>query len=142
MASYAELNPENRVLRVIKIDNNLILDENGEEDDDLGRQLCKQFTGSKNQFVKTSATAAIRKRFASVDSYYLPEYDEFTSPQPHSNWIYVRELDNWIPPISKPEVEEGYSATWSQSTNEWIISELPPPPNPNILSPEINQEEN
>lgn len=133
MASYAELNQNNKVLRVLKIDNNLILDENGDENDELGKQLCRQFTGSSNQFVKTSATAAIRGKFASVDSYYLPEYDEFTSPQPYPNWIFSRELDKWIPPIPKPELEEGYDAMWSQLDNEWIVEELPPPPNPNIL---------
>ena len=78
MAHFAELNAENTVVRVIVVDNNVLLDENNIEQEDLGIQFCQSlYGGTWNQ---TSYNENFRGLFAGVGYTYDSQLDQFVAP--------------------------------------------------------------
>ena len=76
MAHFAQLNDEGYVVRVIVIANEDILDENGEESEAKGRELCELFT-NEGGWIQTSYNANFRGKYAGIGDYYDEELDEF-----------------------------------------------------------------
>ena len=54
MAHYAELNENNEVVYVAYMDNEIIIDENGNEVEELGIQHLHTHHGSDRRWVRTS----------------------------------------------------------------------------------------
>ena len=54
MAHFAQLDENNIVLQVNVISNGDILDENGNESEEMGIQLCKDLVGQDTKWVQTS----------------------------------------------------------------------------------------
>lgn len=73
MSHWAELDENNKVIRVLVGDNN---DPNGDE----GYQWLLDNLGGT--WVQTSYNATIRHNFAAVDFTYDPEADAFIAPKP------------------------------------------------------------
>jgi hypothetical protein len=78
MAHFAELNDENFVTRVIVVNNNELLDAEGEEQETIGIAFCQKLFGGN--WVQTSYNASFRKTFATVGSYYDEDLDHFVPP--------------------------------------------------------------
>jgi hypothetical protein len=110
MAHWAELDSENKVIRVLVGDNN---DPVGDE----GYQWLIDNLGGT--WIKTSYNRTIRKNFASVDFFYDSNRDAFIPPKPYPSWIIDEETCQWKSPQDKP-VEEGKSFEWDESTTSWI----------------------
>jgi hypothetical protein len=87
MAHFAELDDNNKVIRVLVTDNN---DPNGDE----GYQfLVDTFGGT---WVKTSYNASIRYNFAGIGFTYNPIYDAFIAPAPcEHDTLILNELKRW-----------------------------------------------
>ena len=118
MAYFAELNNENIVIRVIQINNEIILDDNGVEQEQLGIDFCKQLLNSENDWKKTSFNNSIRKNFASVNFIYDSVKDIFIPPKPFDSWI-LDENDEWQPPVNHPN--DGSNYRWNEDTQNWEI---------------------
>ena len=78
MAHFAELNAENTVVRVIVVDNNVLLDENNIEQEDLGIQFCQSLYGGV--WKQTSYNENFRGLFAGVGYTYDSQLDQFVAP--------------------------------------------------------------
>ncbi len=78
MAHFAELNTENTVVRVIVVDNNVLLDENSIEQEDLGIQFCQSLYGGT--WKQTSYNENFRGLFAGVGYTYDSQLDQFVAP--------------------------------------------------------------
>lgn len=76
MAHFAELDENNIVKRVIVINNDDILDENGNESEALGIQFCQNLTGG-GRWIQTSYNHNIRGHYAGVGWLYDEENDLF-----------------------------------------------------------------
>jgi hypothetical protein len=74
MAHFAELK-NNVVQRVIVVNNEVLKDENGVEQESIGAQFCANTFGG--EWVQTSYNANFRGRYACPGSIYNPELDEF-----------------------------------------------------------------
>lgn len=77
MAHFAELDKNNRVLRVIVVNNSDILDENENESEAIGIAFCKDLVGKDTNWVQTSYNGTFRKRYAAIGLKYDVELDEF-----------------------------------------------------------------
>ena len=67
MAHFARI--ENNVVhQVIVINNNVLLDENGAEQESLGSVFCKNTFGG--EWIQTSYSGSFRKNFAAVSFIY------------------------------------------------------------------------
>lgn len=96
MAHFAELDNTNTVTRVIVVDNNDILDADGNESEEVGKQFCQQF--GAGPWVQTSYNGNFRKNYAGIGSTYDPVRDAFIPKQPFPDWVLDEETCRWRPP--------------------------------------------
>jgi len=76
MAHFAELDSNNKVLRVIVLNNQVICDENNFEQENLGIIFCKNlFNGGI--WIQTSYNSNFRGKFAGIGDYYDSDKDIF-----------------------------------------------------------------
>ena len=106
MAHWAELDDNNKVIRVLVGDND---DPNG----DQGYQWLLDNLGGR--WVKTSYNGKIRKQYAGVGYFYHENADVFIAPQPYPSWTLDNNYD-WQPPTPQPE---GLGWFWDELAQEW-----------------------
>jgi hypothetical protein len=126
MAHYALINKDNIVVEVITG-----VDENITQTDVDGTQVggttqaWEQFYASRPWFEglickRTSYNGNIRANFAAVGYKYDPDFDVFIPPQQYASWKLNYTTFLWEPPISKPDLIEGFIWKWSEPNKEWI----------------------
>lgn len=97
MAHFAELDSTNKVIQVVVVSNQEIIDENGNESEAKGIQFCQSLFGGN--WIQTSYNGNFRKRFAAIGSTYDKTKDAFILPKPEGDgWILDEETLNWINP--------------------------------------------
>jgi hypothetical protein len=106
MAHWAEINNNNKVLRVLVGDNN---DPAGDE----GYQWLLDNLGGT--WIKTSYNHNIRKQYAGIGYTYDSVADVFVAPQPYPSWSLDANHD-WQPPTPMPT--EG-RWIWNEETLSW-----------------------
>ena len=87
MSHWAEIDNENKVIRVVVGDND---DPNGDEG---YKWLLDNLGGT---WIKTSYNGNIRKRFAGVGFTYDEQRDAFIEPKPDNAIGFDEETLNWI----------------------------------------------
>lgn len=107
MSHWAEIDSDNKVLRVLVGDNN---DPNGDE----GYQWLIDNLGGT--WIKTSYNGNIRKQYAGKDFTYDAANDVFIRPQPYPSWSLDENFD-WQPPTPQPVEGAWY---WSEGTTSWV----------------------
>jgi len=94
MAHFAKLNEENIVEQVIVIDNEVITDENGQEQESLGQAFCQQLLGHDN-WKQTSYNGSFRKNYAGIGYRYDEVRDAFIPPEPECECTFNEETCSW-----------------------------------------------
>jgi len=110
VSHWAELDNENKVIRILVGDNN---DPAGDE----GYQWLIDNLGGR--WVQTSYNSNFRGTYAGKGYSYNPDEDIFVTPQPYPSWI--RSGSFWNAPTPKPT--EGFWR-WDETTLTWIESTL------------------
>ena len=77
MAHFAKLDENNKVIEVIVVSNQDILDENGNESEEIGIEFCRMIQGSNTNWRQTSYNNTFRCRYAGIGMYYDEINDEF-----------------------------------------------------------------
>ena len=113
MAHFAEIDENNKVIRVIVVNNSDCL-KDGIEDESTGIAFCQNLLGGN--WKQTSYNNRIRKHYAGVGYTYDSDRDAFISPQPYPSWA-LDETCNWKAPIEMPK---GEMCTWDEDKLEWI----------------------
>lgn len=113
MAHWAEIDADNKVLRVVVTDN---FDLNGDE----GYQWLLDNLGGI--WIKTSYNATIRKNFAGIGYEYDAGRDAFIAPKPYDSWLLDEDTYRWISPEPYPPGDNIY--TWNEDTVSWKLSVL------------------
>lgn len=114
MAHFAEIGSDNVVIRVVVVHNNELLNENGEEQEQLGINFLQNLLGGT--WVQTSYNSNFRKQFAGANYTYNSSADVFIAPQPFPSWTLDSNHD-WQPPTPMPSGEGLYY--WNESTQAW-----------------------
>lgn len=78
MAHFAQLDNDNKVINVIVVSNEDILDENGNESEALGIAFCQKFINGN--WIQTSYNGNIRGKYAGIGDIYDAATDTFVSP--------------------------------------------------------------
>lgn len=112
MAHFAQIDEQGTVTQVIVVNNESILDENGQESEAIGKQFCQNFLGG--EWVQTSYNNNFRKQYASIGGRYDAVNDVFIVEQPYSSWVLDENFD-WQSPILMPS--EDY--VWDEDTQQW-----------------------
>ena len=129
MASFAKIGLNNKVIEVVALHNNELLDANGVEQEVNGINFLKNLTGwaiwkqtSYNTVANTHKLGgtAFRKNFAGVGYTYDEDRDAFISPKPYPSWTLKETSCQWEAPSPKPnEAETGKDYVWNESTLTW-----------------------
>jgi len=104
MAHFAEIDSNNKVLRVI-----VVADEHEAD----GANWCNNLLGGT--WIQTSYTNRIRKQYAGIGFAYDEAKDEFVAPKPFASWTLDTNND-WQAPTPKPEGDY----TWDEESLAWI----------------------
>jgi hypothetical protein len=117
MAHFAELDSNNTVLRVIVVNNNDVLDGNGQESEEVGINFCKGLFGG--EWKQTSYNASFRKNYAGIGYTYDSVLDAFIPPQPYPSWVLNQSTCLWEAPVPMPTDGQLYS--WDEATTSWVV---------------------
>ena len=135
MATFAKIDENNSVIKVVSVHNNVITDENGEQES-LGIEFLKNLYNEPNaKWVQTSyntrsgihytvvevldangknitkvvesedQSKAFRANHASLGGSYDPVKDIFVGPKPFSNYVGPNDQGLWDPPITFPSIQ-------------------------------------
>jgi hypothetical protein len=86
MAHFAQLDENNIVQQVIVVNNEDVLDANGEESEAVGIQFCKNLLGQDTEWAQTSYNGNFRKIYAELDGVFDRVKNEFIPPVPHIHY--------------------------------------------------------
>jgi hypothetical protein len=121
MAHFAELDEQNRVVRVVVVANAAIT-VGGVEDERLGVDLLEKLHGHR-RWKQTSYSGAIRKNYAGAGMTYDASRDAFLPRQPFPSWTIDEQTCRYVPPVRRPE--NGLHK-WSEEERRWIpVTPLP-----------------
>jgi hypothetical protein len=120
MAHFAQIDSNNKVTQVIKVDNA----QENEAVDFITRQL-----GFEGTWIQTSYNTVagkhmkngtpLRKNYALIGSTYDAGRDAFIPPKLFSSWILDEETCNWMAPVSLPRgTNKRYK--WDESVVNWV----------------------
>jgi hypothetical protein len=96
MAHFAEIDDLNIVQRVIVIDNSVILDDEGNESEEIGKTFCSNLLSGN--WLQTSYHGNIRKNYAGIGHTYDATRDAFIAPEPEDAIGFDEETCQWIVP--------------------------------------------
>ena len=120
MAHFAELDENNKVLRVCVVDDAYVPSDMHVD----GEIWCQNFWGGK--WKQTSYNRNFRKQYATIDGTYDEGKDAFIDPRPtgiygevFNSWVYNEVTGDWDPPTPYPD--DGQLYTWNEGTTSWDI---------------------
>ena len=122
MASFAEIDNSNTVVRVISVSNDVC----GEptlsfpDTDAAGRAFIANTLNLGGRWLQVSFNHNFRKQYAGIGYTYDETGDVFVAPQPFPSWSLDENYD-WQAPIDYPADGKLYS--WDETNQVWV--ELP-----------------
>jgi len=144
MASFAKIGLNNKVIEVLSVHNNELLDSNGVEQEVNGvdfltkltgwsiwKQTSYNTSGGKHYTVTTDSegnqtnsesedqSKAFRKNHASIGYIYDEDKDAFIPKKPYNSWVLNETTCLWKAPISKPEFTAEQESQNTAETHYW-----------------------
>ena len=142
MAHFAKLGINGRVILVVPFDDDRMLNADGEEDEEVGRQALEQETGwplwkqcsynSHGGDHSIEGKTAFRANFPAIGHIYDEENDIFVVPRDAQNasWTLNTTTGFYEPPTPMPAYENStythedgetvkYNIEWNESTKKW-----------------------
>ena len=130
MASFAKIGLNSKVIEVLAVNNNVLKDSNGIEQEVNGIDFLTKLTGWaiwKQTSYNTSANThsnngtPFRKNFAGIGYTYDENRDAFIPPKTFNSWILNEDTCLWESPVAYPKDGEQY--TWNELTLSWDLVE-------------------
>jgi hypothetical protein len=117
MAHFAKLGTGNIVEQVISINNAVITDANGIEQEQLGVDFINKLYKTNDVWKQTSYNNNIRKNYAGIGYKYDQTRDAFISPKPFNSWILNEDTCRWEAPVAYPD--DGQNYKWNETITNW-----------------------
>lgn len=130
MAHFAELNNENIVLRVLVVNDEILKDETGFEQEQKGIDYLQSLFGLDTIWKQTSYDNLFRVRYAGPEYLFNPDLDAFIPSKPYPSWVLDVNIADWVAPIPKPgltpeEEENRMTYIWDESIKQWTLVQGP-----------------
>jgi hypothetical protein len=131
MASFAKIGLNSKVIEVLSVNNEVLKDSNGVEQEVNGIDFLTKLTGwaiwkqtsyNTHGGVHSYGGIPLRKNHAGIGMTYDEDRDAFIPIKPFNSWILNEQTCNWNAPVAKPQDENKY--TWNESTLTWNIVEV------------------
>jgi len=137
MASFAKIGSNNKVIEVLSVHNNELLDSNGVEQEANGINFLTNLTGwsiwvqtSYNTIggVHNNGGTPLRKNHAGIGYTYDEDRDAFIAPKPFNSWILNEDTCLWESPISEPtlteeEINNNNYYSWNEDNQTWDLEQ-------------------
>ena len=114
MAHFAELDNDNKVLRVVVVGNDCVPSDEHVD----GETWCINFFKG-GIWKQTSYNHNFRKQYAGKDFTYDATKNKFIAPQPYTSWS-LDSNDDWQAPVTYPTDEENKKISWDEENQKWI----------------------
>ena len=130
MATFAKIGLNNKVIEVLSVHNNELLDSNGVEQEVNGIDFLTKLTGwaiwvqtSYNTIggVHNNGGTPFRKNHAGIGYTYDEDRDAFIPPKLYPSWTLNETTCQWEAPVAKPDDGEEYN--WNEINQNWDIIE-------------------
>tara|TARA_R100001086_G_C11822779_1_gene254500 strand:- start:62 stop:460 length:399 start_codon:yes stop_codon:yes gene_type:complete len=128
MATFAKIGLNSKVIEVLSVHNNELLDANGVEQENIGIDFLTKLTGwsiwkqtSYNTLkgVHNNGGTPLRKNHAGIGFTYDEDRDAFIPAKPYNSWILNEETCQWEAPVALPDAENKYN--WNEETTSWNL---------------------
>ena len=125
MAYFAKLGTGNIVEQVISINNAVITDANGVEQEQLGNDFINKLYNTRDVWKQTSYNNNIRKNYAGIGYQYDQTRDAFIAPKPFNSWILNEDTCRWEAPVAMPTttLEDNQYYSWNESIINWEVKD-------------------
>jgi hypothetical protein len=135
MASFAKIGLNSKVIEVLSVNNNVLKDSNGIEQEAIGIDFLTKLTGyplwkqtsyNTRKGVHNNNGTPLRKNFASIGMNYDETKDAFILPKPFNSWILNEDTCIWEAPVAMPttELEDNQYYSWNESIINWEIKTI------------------
>ena len=131
MASFAKIGLNNKVIEVLSVNNEVLKDSNGVEQEVNGIDFLTKLTGypvwkqtsyNTNGGVHNNGGTPFRKNHAGIGYTYDEDRDAFISPKPFNSWILNETTCIWNAPVAYPTDGKRYS--WNETTKNWDLQNI------------------
>ena len=128
MASFAKIGLNSKVIQVLSVDNKVLQDSNGVEQESIGIDFLTKLTGwsiwkqtSYNTYggVHKNSGTPLRKNFAGIGYTYDEDRDAFIPPKPFNSWNLNEDTCLWEAPVARPLDEKIYN--WNEENQTWDL---------------------
>ena len=137
MASFAKIGLNNKVIEVLSVHNNELLDSNGVEQEVNGIDFLTKLTGypvwkqtsyNTNGGVHSLGGTPLRKNHASIGMTYDEDRDAFIPKKPYNSWILNEDTCLWEAPVAKPtltqeQIDNNNYYNWNEENQTWDLIE-------------------
>jgi hypothetical protein len=122
MAHFAKIGLNGKVIEVLSVCNNELLDSNAVEQEVNGIDFLTKLTGYP-VWKQTSYNRNFRKNYAGIGYTYDEDRDAFIPKKPFNSWILNENTCLWEAPIAKPieQLENNEYYFWNESIINWEI---------------------
>jgi len=117
MAHFAKLGIGNIVEQVIVVNNSVITDEQGIEQEKLGVDFLNKLYNTRDVWKQTSYNGKFRKNYAGIGYHYDEQKDAFIAPKPFLSWTLNETTCRWNAPIPQPDNSNNYF--WNEQKQSW-----------------------
>ena len=118
MAHFAKIGMNGRIIEVLKVNNEVILDADGNESEINGVDFLTKLTGW-SIWKQTSYNGNIRKNYAGIGFTYDEDRDAFIPKKPFNSWTLNETTCLWEPPVARPNDGQRYS--WNEENQTWQV---------------------
>ena len=123
MAHFAELDNDNKVLRVVVVGNDCVPSDEHVD----GETWCINFFNG-GTWKQTSYNNNFRKQYAGINYTYDAAKNKFISPKPHASWA-LDSNDDWQAPVTYPTDTTDKSISWDEAGQKWTAKDHEDPEN-------------
>ena len=117
MAHFCKLGVGNIVEAVHVVKNEVITDNTGNEQEQLGVDFLNNLYGTRDVWKQTSYNGNFRKNYAGKGYTYDQERDAFIQPKPFNSWTLNEETCLWEAPTAYPD--DGKFYNWNEENQTW-----------------------
>ena len=117
MADFCKLGVGNIVEAVHVVKNEVITDNTGNEQEQLGVDFLNNLYGTRDVWKQTSYNGNFRKNYAGKGYTYDQERDAFIPPKPFNSWTLNEETCLWEAPTAYPD--DGKFYNWNEENQTW-----------------------
>jgi hypothetical protein len=130
MASFAKIGLNGKVIEVLSVNNEVLKDSNGIEQEVNGIDFLTKLTGwaiwkqtsyNTNGGVHTKGGIPFRKNHAGIGYTYDEDRDAFIPKKPFNSWLLNEQTCLWEAPIPMPNDNNKYK--WNEINQNWDIVE-------------------